>query len=100
MNRLFDPGPTPDPPPKLSADAARTQRRRNLFARGVHPATKVALREQANIKDPVTCGDCAHFLRTRHNTKWYFKCDLIPRTGGPGTDIRKSWVACVKYETL
>lgn len=28
----------------------------------------------------------------------YYKCMLMPVTNGPGSDIRLSWPACVKWE--
>ena len=46
-----------------------------------------------------TCGECEHLCRGKYNTAVYFKCDLYtPWTHGPGTDWRKKWPACGKFE--
>lgn len=44
-----------------------------------------------------TCGDCAHhYVRKFAHT--YHKCDLVPATRGPATDIRVAWPACEMWE--
>lgn len=69
-----------------------TKRFRDMLARGRHPATG---RPLAN--NGLTCNTCAH--RTTHRrVQNYYKCDLIPVTFGPLTDIRLSWPACDRYE--
>lgn len=40
-----------------------------------------------------TCGECENCI-TRTISKKYFKCTEMGVTAGPGTDIRKSDVAC------
>jgi hypothetical protein len=44
-----------------------------------------------------TCGTCRYLYRK----KWggtYFKCELYGDSNGPGTDFRKKWQSCRKYE--
>lgn len=43
------------------------------------------------------CGQCGHLI-ARHYDKVYYKCDLTRQTAGPGTDWRKSWEACSRFE--
>ena len=49
--------------------------------------------------DPMgrTCAYCSH-LYARRQSKTYWKCDLRKETHGPGSDHRKKWPACAKYE--
>jgi len=43
------------------------------------------------------CGNCRfHFLRTWSRS--YHKCSLTDYTGGPATDIRMKWPACVEWK--
>lgn len=44
-----------------------------------------------------TCGECVHLV-TRSRARDYFKCLHYGITGGPGTDWRKRWPACGKFE--
>ena len=102
--RRGDPRPPPDSeeiqlfdmpnavmPKRLSADARRTWRRKNLLESGIHPATKLPLANNGE-----TCGTCIHSRK-----HWrYWKCDLVEMTFGPGTDIRVSWPACVRFEPI
>jgi len=76
--------PTPE---NLSADRKRTLRRKQMMESGIHPATRVPLLGSN------TCANCAHCVLS---DRWW-KCDLVPITGGAGTDIRKSWPACIKF---
>lgn len=90
---LFDPDEV-DPrqhAARLSTGARRTLRLRAMLDRGVHPVTR------GPTKDGTTCGTCAHLTAHRH-AKTYFKCGLVPSTGGPATDIRVSWPGCEKHE--
>lgn len=79
--------PAPPPPSEVgdSAGRRRTKRAAEAIAGGVHPMTRRPL-----LTTGETCGDCSHL--NRHGR--YFKCDLMKRTHGPATDIRKSWPAC------
>ena len=43
------------------------------------------------------CGQCIHLI-ARRLSNTYFKCDLNTMTNGPGTDWRKRWPACGKFE--
>lgn len=78
----------------MSATQRLTHKRRLLLAAGVHPTTKLNLANNGE-----TCGSCAHhFSHSRRNT--YHKCDLVAFTHGPGSDIRLSWPACIKWAAL
>ena len=85
---LFEIEPAAEPAERLSADRARTQRRRALIEAGVHPLTRTALIEGRY------CGGCGHAQKVNG----YWKCDTVPHTFGPGTDIRLSWPACTRFE--
>lgn len=77
-----------------SADQRRTRLRRELLARGIHPLTRTRLRPEGG-----TCGDCAHLRpETIRSGRTFYKCALVGSTNGPGTDLRISWPACVRYE--
>ena len=84
------------PPPvevePLSADAKRTQRRREHLDAGIHPATGLPLADSGE-----TCGTCVHHLVRHRGSRWH-KCELAGVTHGPGTDIRVSWPACQRWE--
>jgi hypothetical protein len=41
-----------------------------------------------------TCGSCGHCRVHRCSSRNYYKCELVPTTFGPGTDIRLSTLAC------
>lgn len=44
------------------------------------------------------CGTCKHSFPDEYNDKFYWKCDLKNVTRGAGSDIRKKWAACHKWE--
>jgi hypothetical protein len=44
------------------------------------------------------CGTCALLIVHAHNNNRYFKCTLYGETCGAGTDWRKKWLACGKWE--
>lgn len=93
---LFDPGPES---PRtldlsdLSPDQRRTIRRNEMLAAGIHPTTKLPLRQLGGE----TCRTCA-LLRRRKLGGTYWKCSAVYMTGGPATDVRVSWPACTKWE--
>jgi len=89
-DRLFDAGPETPPAKALSSDRRRTLRQRSDIARGIHPLTKVELLRPAGR----TCGECVHSFK---RDRWW-KCDRVETTGGPGTDLRVSWLACALFE--
>ena len=64
--------------------------KRNVLKR-LHP-----LGFELNKDETKTCGGCEH-AATRHLAKTYKKCKLR-HTGGPATDIRWKWRACVQWE--
>ena len=43
------------------------------------------------------CKTCLK-LGAKAFARTYYKCELRPDTGGPGTDHRVNWKACAKYE--
>jgi hypothetical protein len=44
-----------------------------------------------------TCNECANLVGHRR-TKVYWKCKLRPFTSGPGSDHKRAWPACAKFE--
>ena len=45
-----------------------------------------------------TCGSCRHSWAHRPSNKRYWKCGLVSMTHGPGTDIRLSAPACLRWQ--
>jgi hypothetical protein len=92
---LFDPGPAlaPATADDHSADVRRRKRNERLLAIGVHPATRRPLAGNGG-----TCGDCEHSYRTGLGHRGWWKCELVPATNGPGTDIRLKWPACASWQ--
>ena len=80
--------PAPVEAEPLSADARRTERRRQYLEAGIHPATGLPLADNGE-----TCATCVH-----HRPGRFHKCLLAGVTHGPGTDIRVSWPACQRWE--
>jgi hypothetical protein len=79
----------------LSAQQARTVRHHADVDAGRHPLMGGPLREP---RDEM-CGTCRHAVEHRYN-RTFWKCNLMRAnwTKGPGTDIRKSWPACHRWE--
>lgn len=49
-------------------------------------------------RDPThTCGRCKHLIAKQY-AHTYYKCEFAKQMSGPGTDWRKSWRACGKFE--
>ena len=48
-------------------------------------------------EDNVRCKDCKHLFYKQYANR-YYKCELRGDTGGAGTDHRKYWPACMKFE--
>lgn len=44
-----------------------------------------------------TCGACKNAY-CRQYSKKYWKCRLVKETHGPGSDIRRKWAACSRWE--
>ena len=44
-----------------------------------------------------TCGTCMYLYEHR-SASTYFKCTQHGMTHGPGSDVRKGWAACSKYQ--
>lgn len=89
---LFDPGPE-QPIDRPSRDARRTIRQREQIRLGRHPVARIPLADNGE-----TCGTCTHAYRTQHGRRSYWKCDLVEETNGPGTDLRISWPACIRWQ--
>lgn len=88
------PLPTSEEPETLSADRRRTRSQKALIAAGRNPATLLPLLQESDE----TCGSCGHLKTIDWRTgKRFFKCDLMPDTRGPGTDVRKWWPACTAW---
>lgn len=51
-------------------------------------------------RDPAEhrCGECANLRRYYYHNNYYHKCALYGETHGPGTDWRRKWPACGKFE--
>jgi hypothetical protein len=49
-------------------------------------------------RESQVCGTCAQLYKRKGNTKYYFKCKLYGDTCGEGTDWRKKWLACGRWE--
>jgi len=80
----------------MSATERQTHLRRVQIANGIHPMGG-ALRKPAGE----TCGSCNHCVTvTEFYPKRFHKCALTRRswTRGPGSDIRKRWPACERWE--
>ena len=96
MSDLFDGAipDAPDPYEGMGHDAARTARRREMIAKGIHPATRLPL--AGNGK---TCGDCVHLWQKHMNTFSGWKCGLISRASqNDGPDMTRSWPACARFD--
>ena len=93
----------------LGQDAKRTYRNNALLEQGIHPTTRRPLlrarpederilKVLAGVPFDATCGDCRFCETMRANTRSYVKCKGVPLTHGPGSDTRKKWPACTKFE--
>ncbi len=79
-----------DPLTPSSSSRRRTGRAALSIAYHVHPVTKQPLLPpERNLH----CRDCAH----HYKSEIWHKCDQVKHTGGPATDIRVSWPACVLF---
>jgi hypothetical protein len=81
-------------PKDLSQQRASTMRREAEIAKGRHPFGG-PLREPHDE----TCGSCAHCTAVEFN-RTYHKCALMRAswTKGPGSDLRKKWPACERWQ--
>lgn len=78
----------------ISADRIRTEKRRALLARGIHPTTKLRLLDEGWNR---SCADCDHLKAHGGHAKTFYKCDKVYMTSGPATDTRLSWPACAAF---
>lgn len=81
--------------PSLSPDRRRTLARNAMLAQGFHPTTRRALLEPVGEHQ---CNDCEFCYANAGHAKTYYKCRKVAHTGGPATDTRLSWPACVLFE--
>lgn len=73
---------------------AGPERDATRIANGFHPFG-LRLRDERGE----TCGTCAHAHRTvSAGRKGFWKCALVKRTHGPGTDLRLKWPACWSWK--
>jgi hypothetical protein len=72
-----------------STDIRRRIRQEEMIAKGFHPLTRRKL-----IEGDLHCRDCANAFR--HSRYW--KCQHVPMTFGPGTDLRLKWPACELFK--
>jgi hypothetical protein len=61
------------------------------LAAGMHPLGHAKLAGNSE-----TCGTCSH-VRIRQLGGRYIKCRMVPMTGGPASDVRLKWPACVHW---
>lgn len=80
----------------LTADRARTMRHRMTIASGNHPFGGPLLKPAGE-----TCGTCKHCVVKQYGKRFY-KCMLNRGTWtkGPGSDLRKKWPACSRFQPL
>lgn len=94
--------PGQEPAEKISADRARTLRNAAKLAAGRHPLGSRLHADAAPADDRAAaglrCRGCVHVVRQGGVAGNYLKCDAHAITGGPGTDIRMWWPACVRWE--
>ena len=93
----------------LGADARRTIRRNQLLEQGIHPTTKrrliralpeeeLVVRVLAGVTPDLTCNDCRLCVTEHHHDRTYVKCKAVEQTHGPGSDTRRKWPACTRFE--
>jgi hypothetical protein len=104
-------------PPADSPDTRRTRRQAEAIKHGQHPlAATLQIPLRLHTAAPANpfmrdtpgarCGSCQHRAARGGTQKTYQKCwlrgtdsDMYPRvTGGPGTDVRAWWPACLDYQ--
>ncbi len=72
----------------FQASAAAGLRDPNPMVRAFGPST-----------EPHRCKECRHLHSHRPGENVYWKCAYRTLTHGPGTDHRKNWNACAKFES-
>jgi len=83
----------------MNTTARITARNKADLAKGVHPATRIALLEPIGEH---RCGDCAHHVSWEwygSRKKIYHKCDIhrLGQSHCAASDIRISWPACTAW---
>lgn len=64
-----------------------------------HPTGNPCVRVFGPGPEGRRCKHCKHLFFYQMGGR-YYKCALRPVTGGPGSDHRVNWPACVKFEPL
>lgn len=93
----------------MGKDAQRTYRNNKMIERGFHPTTKRLLlralpederivRVLAGVNLDATCNDCRFCATVGYHTRSYVKCNAVPATHGPGSDTRRKWPACTRFQ--
>ena len=94
----------------MGQDAKRTYRNNLMLERGQHPTTKRpllrslpederTLKVLAGIPVDATCGDCRMCVSvTVPSGRSFVKCKAVRLTHGPGSDTRRKWPACTRFE--
>jgi len=62
------------------------------LAQGQHPLGHAALANNGE-----TCGTCSHRRMNDLRSGRYWKCNQVRMTGGPASDIRLKWPACMRW---
>ncbi len=95
MSNLWEEIPL-DPVTQRPVLETAPRRRHNLLIDS-HPDGNPCVKVFGAGPDGSKCTTCTHLFRLLGNAKPYYKCDLRPLTGGPGSDHRKRWPACARY---
>lgn len=64
----------------------------------VLPQRIKAMHQLHGVSEGKVCGGCCHLVEHRPGQNTYAKCELNRVTSGPGTDWRKRWPACGRFE--
>lgn len=64
------------------------------------PPRLVTMHRMYGATEGQTCGAYAHCIRVNGGSRDYLKCDLNKITSGAGTDWRRKWPACGKFEPM
>ena len=93
----------------MGKDAQRTYRNNLSIERGIHPTTGRTLlrampederivRSLAGVPLDATCADCRFCESISYHSRSFVKCKAVVLTHGPGSDTRKKWPACTKFQ--
>ncbi|MGA2263195.1 MAG: hypothetical protein ABSH28_17400 [Acidobacteriota bacterium] len=80
----------------LRFPATEKEKQEILQAYGVKPKRIDQMHKLHGVREGSVCGDC-RYLVGKHYDKTYFKCRFFGNSNGPGTDWRRKWEACGKF---